>query len=115
MDGTVTLLSDNPTEAEVGADLWRLRPKDSRLWLYRVDYPNATDLDLASETFVVVQDPNSTFHDWQIVRIAGAPYPRIANPPPVGPPPGVMPDVAPIPGSDSSGDTPCLPAGQECG
>jgi hypothetical protein len=111
LEGTVTLLSDNASEADVGADLWRLRPKDSRLWVYRVDYPNATDPTLASETFVVVQDPNSTFHDWQIARIAGDPFP-IVNRPPVVVPPQIG---SPVPGSDSSGDTPCLPAGQECG
>ena len=114
LDGTVTLLSNSPTESDVGSDLWRQRPKGSRLWLYRVDYPGATDPALASETFVVVQDPASTFHDWMLVRTDGAAYPTVTFPPPP-PQPTLPPGVTPVPGSDGSGDTPCLPAGQECG
>jgi len=107
----VTLVTDRPTESDVGADIWRLRPKGSRLWLYRVDYPDASDPALASETFVVIQDPASTFRDWMLVRVAGAAYPTVTVPPPATLPPG----VTPVPGNDGSGDTPCLPAGQECG
>lgn len=111
LDGTLTLVTDRPTESDVGADIWRLRPKGSRLWLYRVDYPDASDPALASETFVVIQDPASTFRDWMLVRVAGAAYPTVTVPPPATLPPG----VTPVPGNDGSGDTPCLPAGQECG
>ena len=113
IQGTVTLVTDHPTESDVGADIWRLRPKDSRLWLYLVEYPNATDPALASETFAVIQDPASTFHDWMLLRVAGEAYPTVTFPPPPTLPPGVA--FTPPPGSDGSGDTPCLPAGQECG
>jgi hypothetical protein len=111
IDGTITLLSADATEADVGAELWQARPRGARFWLYRVDYPGSTDPTLGSETYVVIHDRNSTFADWQLVRVAGAPYPRIAIPPPIGLPPG----VTPIPGNDGSGDTPCVPAGQPCG
>jgi hypothetical protein len=111
IDGTVTLLSADATEADLGAELWQARPRGARFWLYRVDYPGSTDPTLGSETYAVIHDRNSTFADWQLVRVAGAPYPRIAIPPPVGLPPG----VTPIPGNDGSGDTPCVPAGQPCG
>jgi hypothetical protein len=114
IDGVVTLVATDPSEDQVGADVWRLRPKGSRLWLYRVDYPETTDPTLASETFVVVQDPARVFHDWMLVRIAGAAYPTVTVPPPA-PVPTLPPGVTPVPGTDGSGDRPCLPAGQECG
>jgi hypothetical protein len=118
VDGTITLLSGDATEADVGAELWQARPGGARLWIYRVDYPASTDPTLGSETYVVIHDPKSKFADWQLVRIAGVPYPRIAIPPTVGLPPGVTPS----PGTDGSGvtpapvgDTPCYPIGQPCG
>lgn len=114
LQGTVVLVSDQPGESDVGPDIWRLRPKGSRLWLYRVDYPNATDPALASERFAVVQDPASTFHDWMLLRVAGAAYPTVTVPPPATLPPGVTRYTLP-PGADGSGDTPCLPAGTPCG
>ena len=114
LQGPVTLVTDRPSESDVGADIWRQRPKGSRLWLYRVAYPDATDPALSSETFVVIQDPASTFHDWMILRIAGAEYPTVTVPPPATLPPDVTRYTLP-PGADGSGDTPCLPAGQECG
>ena len=114
IEGTVTLVTDDPSESDVGADIWRLRPKGSRLWLYRVDYPNATDPALATETFVVIQDPASTFRDWILFRVGGEAYPTVTVPPPATLPPGVT-QWTPGSGNDGSGDTPCLPAGQECG
>lgn len=114
LNGTVTLVTDQPTESDVGGDIWRQRPKGSRLWLYRVDYPDTTDPMLASEIFVVVQDSASVFRDWMLVRTAGAAYPTVTVPPPA-PVPTLPPGVSPVPGADGSGDTPCLPAGQECG
>jgi hypothetical protein len=110
--GTTTLISDNPTEGDIGPELWRQRPKGSHLWLYRVDYAGSTDPGLASETFVVVQDPASTFRDWQLVRIAGEPFPIVMREPEVPPPSGFEPMVEPI---LPSHDKPCLPAGTECG
>jgi hypothetical protein len=74
------------------------------VFLYRVDYPDSTDPALASETFVVIHDPASTFRDWTLVRIDGAPYPEVLVPsePPV-------PSRSPNPANDGSGGTPCGP------
>lgn len=111
LEGTLTLVSADPTEADLGAELWRKVTSATNLWLYRVDYPSATDSALASETFLVIQDAKSTFKDWQLLRVAGAAYPVVAMPLPVALPPG----VSWFPGTGGDGDTPCLPAGHECG
>ena len=62
------------------------------------------------EEFLVIQMPESLFREWQLIRIAGQPYPidpEILTTPRTSPSSG--------PGNDGSGDTPCTPAGQECG
>jgi hypothetical protein len=110
LDGTITLVTANPAETEVGSRIWRERPAGSTLAVYRVDYAQTLDAALATETFVVIHDPASGFADWILVRIGGAPYPEVLVPPePAEPSPsGGQP-------GDGSGDKPCLPAGQECG
>jgi hypothetical protein len=112
LTGTITLVSANPSVADLREPTGVRVPPGASAWLYRVDYPNATDPSLASETFLVIHDPNSTFIDWMLVRTDGAPYPSIPARPPVTPPPGAVPSD---PNLDGSGDTPCLPAGQPCG
>jgi len=104
LDGSISLVSGRPTEADVGAFVWRNRPAGSDLFVYRVDYPGATDPNLASETFVVTHDPVSGFADWIMVRIAGAPYPVVLAPP-RAPEPSTSPDSVP----DAKGDIPCGP------
>lgn len=104
LDGSITLVSDQPSEADVGTSLWRTRPAGSDLFIYRVDYPGATDPALASETFVVIHDPVSSFADWMFVRVGGAPYPEV-----LAPPPAPEPSTSPDPATDGSGDIPCGP------
>ena len=112
LDGTITLVSTNPIIPDFREPTGVQIPPGADVWLYRVEYPDATDPALTSETFMVIHDPNSTFVDWMLFRTAGAPYPSIPVRPPVTPPPGAMPS---FPNAAGSGDTPCLPAGQPCG
>jgi hypothetical protein len=106
--GDIEPLDDDVTEARVGPNAWRFvsDPGVTRSRIFRVTYPGATDPALATEEFVAIQTPESTFRDWQLVRIAGAPYP-------------VVPQVA-TPSTSSGGDAIstdplCLPAGEPCG
>jgi hypothetical protein len=114
LDGVVELITRTPTRDQLGDSAAILDAAGNQeLWLYRVTYPAATDQRLTSETFVVYHTPGNTFRDWGIARAAGEPFPIVPIPEPVPFPSGMFP-VEPInPGG--SGDTPCLPAGQECG
>ena len=113
--GTISVVADQPSRGDLEKELPGPLPANAELHVFRVDYPGATDPALASETYLVIHDPTSTFADWQLLRIGGAPYPQIPVREPVAPPPGIVPSVEPVPGGSGSGDTPCLPAGQECG
>ena len=75
--GRIEALDDEPTVARVGAaGAAAVRdPGVARARIYRVTYPNATDPALAMEEFLVIQVPESEFRDWQLIRIAGEPYP----------------------------------------
>ncbi len=114
LDGSMTLIAANATQTDVGPTIWSGRPPGSDLWVYRVDYPGATDPALASETFVVIHDPKSGFRDWTMVRLAGADYPYVPVEMPAPLPSGIS-TPSPIPGSDGTGDTPCVPAPGPCG
>lgn len=104
LDGSITLVSDRPTETDVGTPVWRSRAPGSDLFVYRVDYAGATDPALASETFVVIHDPETGFADWMFVRIAGAPYPEVLMPP-RAPEPSTSLD----PATGGNGDITCGP------
>ena len=74
--GRIEVLDETPTETRVGSKVWaRLRQAGvtgSRI--VRVTYDHATDPALATEDYLVVHMPASEFHDWQLIRISGAPY-----------------------------------------
>lgn len=110
--GQVEVLDDKVTEARVGQRAWRVvgDPGVARSRIFRVTYLGATDPALASEEFVAIQIPESTFRDWQLVRIAGEPYPVV--PVDVAEPPAAPSSSAE---GDTSSDVRCLPVGQECG
>lgn len=106
--GDIEAIDDGLTEARVGSRAWQIVQDTgvTRSRIYRVTYPGATAPALAAEEFLAFQMPESTFRDWQLVRIAGEPYPvvpiHIAEPPPGS-------------AGDTSTDAICLPAGEPCG
>lgn len=75
--GRLEVLDEAPTEARVGSKVWGLigRAGVTGSRIVRVTYDRVTDPALATEDFLVIHMPASEFHDWQLVRIAGAPYP----------------------------------------
>ena len=91
LQGTVTLLSDQPGESDVGPE--HLGPACDRTALGSGSTGSTTrtqqNTALASETYLVIQDPASTFHDWMLLRVGGAAYPTVTVPPPVTLPLGV--------------------------
>jgi hypothetical protein len=114
LEGVVELVTDAPTRDQLGRAASIVDGTGAtRVWLYRVTYPGATDPDLASETFAILQIADSTYRDWGIVRVDGAPFPvvPIPDPPDLPMPSGLIQDIVPA----DSGDVPCLPPGQECG
>ncbi len=114
LDGVVELVTDAPTTAQLGDAASIVESTGAaRVWLYRVTYPDATDQRFATEEFAIVQIPGSTFRDWGIIRVTGEPFPIVPIPVPEPDtehpfPSGVILPIQP------GGDTPCLPAGQEC-
>jgi hypothetical protein len=111
LDGVVELVSAAPNRAQLGGATSIVESTGAaRVWLYRVTYPRATDPRFDTETFAVFQIPDSTYRDWGIVRVDGEPFPVVPIRQSVG---GPFPSGFP-PIDDGSGDTPCLPAGQEC-
>lgn len=113
LDGVIEFVTKTPTKEQLGdaAAILDAAGNPDR-WLYRVTYPAATDQRLARETFVVYHAPDSNFRDWGIARASGEPFPVVPIPEPVPFPSGMFPVETIDPGG--SGDTPCLPAGQEC-
>jgi len=75
--GTIQVLDETPTKTRVGAKVWALldRAGVTSSRIVRVTYDHATDPALATEDYLVVHMPASEIHDWQLIRIAGAPYP----------------------------------------
>jgi hypothetical protein len=113
LDGVVELVTDAPTTTQLGdAGLFVHQSDATRVWVYRVTYPGATDARLAEETFAIFQVPDSTSRDWYIVRVDGEPFPivRIPVPADLPFPSGLVDAIIP----SDSGDVPCLPPGQEC-
>jgi hypothetical protein len=114
LDGDVELVTELPSTAQLGEAASVINAAGAtgtlRSWLYRVTYSESTDPRLASETFAVFQNSDSTYRDWGIVRVDGEPFPVVPIPPRVEVP--LPSEVEPI--NDGSSDRPCLPAGQEC-
>lgn len=110
--GRIEALDDEPTQARIGPTAWRVVQESdvTRSRIFRVTYPAAADPALAIEEFLVIQMPQSLFREWQLIRIAGEPYP-------LDPEILTIRRVEPSSGltSGGSGDMPCIPAGQECG
>jgi hypothetical protein len=75
--GTIERLDDPLDAARIGPDAVALLSAVGahNAALFRVTYPAAKDAALRVEEYVVWQDPDTTFRDWQLTRIAGAPYP----------------------------------------
>ena len=109
--GRIEALDEEATEARVGPRAWQAIQGAGaiRSRIFRVTYPDTTDPALASEEFVVIQAPSTLFRDWQLIRISGEPYPSITPMPTPPTDPPASPD------NDTTGDVPCLPAGEECG
>lgn len=82
LDGTIEALDEKLSEGRVGPTAWRVLQDAgvTRARIYRVTYPHATDPALATEDYLVIQMPLSIFRDWQLIRIAGAPYPPAPTP-----------------------------------
>ena len=75
LTGRIEVLDETPTEARVGSKVWALldRAGVTGSRIVRVTYDHATDPALATEDYLVVHMPASEIHDWQLIRIAGAP------------------------------------------
>jgi hypothetical protein len=106
--GDIGAVDDRLTDARVGPRAWKIvqDPGVTRSMIYRVTYRGATDPALATEEFLAFQVPESTFRDWQLVRIAGEPYPVL---------PIQVAEPQRSSGGDTSTDVMCLPAGEPCG
>ena len=115
LDGVVELVTNAPTRDQLGQRGVDRRQHrcGTRVWLYRVTYPGATDACVGRRRRSPwSRCPASTFRDWAIVRVDGEPFPVVPIPDHVDvpPPSGLIEQINPA----SSGDVPCLPAGQEC-